>query len=238
MKQNPWFRFYTEAIDDHKLRLLAFEDRWHFVALLCCKGQGILDNNPQFLQRSVAVKLGVQVRELEEIARRLSEVGLIDAETLQPVAWDERQFVSDSSKERTRAWRDRKKRHSDVTVTLQETETDTETDIKTNTRKARFTAPTIEQVQAYCIERQNNVNAEHFVDHYTANGWKVGKNAMKDWKAAIRTWEKRNETHQHIDTRSRAKRVSDKLDAIAKASIEREIAAGTLDSGDFQKIAG
>jgi len=106
------------------------------------------------------------------------------------------------------------------------------------TNRARFTPPSVQDVQAYCIERQNNVNAEHFVDHYTANGWKVGKNPMKDWKAAIRTWEKRNETHHHIDTRSRAKRVSDKLDAIAKASIEREIAAGTLDSGDFQKIAG
>ena len=56
----------------------------------------------------------------------------------------------------------------------------------------RFTPPTIEEVKAYCEERGNNVDPERFVDFYTANGWKVGKNAMKDWKASVRTWEKRD----------------------------------------------
>ena len=57
------------------------------------------------------------------------------------------------------------------------------------TRK-RFVPPTLEEVQAYCIERNNNVDAERFINHYTSNGWMVGKNKMKDWKAAVRTWEK------------------------------------------------
>lgn len=54
----------------------------------------------------------------------------------------------------------------------------------------RFTAPTLEDVKAYCEERKNNVDAERFIDYYTANGWKVGKNPMKDWKAAVRSWER------------------------------------------------
>ncbi len=55
----------------------------------------------------------------------------------------------------------------------------------------RFTPPTVEQVKAYCLERQNRVNAEQFVDHYTSNGWRVGgKSPMKDWKAAVRNWER------------------------------------------------
>ena len=54
----------------------------------------------------------------------------------------------------------------------------------------RFTPPTIDDVKAYCLERGNNVDAERFIDYYTANGWKVGKNSMKDWKAAVRTWER------------------------------------------------
>ena len=54
----------------------------------------------------------------------------------------------------------------------------------------RFKPPTIEEVRAYCQERGNNVDAERFVDYYTSNGWKVGKNPMKDWKAAVRTWER------------------------------------------------
>lgn len=54
----------------------------------------------------------------------------------------------------------------------------------------RFTPPTVEEVRAYCKERGNNVDAERFVDYYTSNGWHVGKNSMKDWKAAVRTWER------------------------------------------------
>lgn len=56
----------------------------------------------------------------------------------------------------------------------------------------RFTPPTLEEVKNYCKERNNNVDAERFIDHYTSNGWKVGRNNMKDWKAAIRTWERSN----------------------------------------------
>lgn len=56
--------------------------------------------------------------------------------------------------------------------------------------QTRFIKPTVDEVKEYCEERKNNVDAERFVDYYTANGWKVGKNQMKDWKAAVRTWEK------------------------------------------------
>lgn len=59
---------------------------------------------------------------------------------------------------------------------------------KTTTKK--FIKPTIEEVRGYCISRGNSVDAEKFCDYYEANGWKVGKNSMKDWKAAVRTWEK------------------------------------------------
>lgn len=68
-------------------------------------------------------------------------------------------------------------------------ETDKEKDKKEKTVK-RFSPPALEDVQAYCKERNNNIDAEHFIDYYNANGWKVGKNPMKDWKAAVRTWER------------------------------------------------
>lgn len=53
-----------------------------------------------------------------------------------------------------------------------------------------FTKPALEEVQAYCRERKNAVDPTRFLDHYESNGWKVGRNAMKDWRAAIRTWER------------------------------------------------
>ena len=129
-----WFRLYSRMVDDDKLRLLAFEDRWHFVALCCLKSEGLLDEPADDLRaRRIAVKLGVQLREMDEISRRLREVELID-ETLSPVAWDDLQFRSDSSTDRVKAFRKRQKkqdvetvkRQCNVSETAQETETETE----------------------------------------------------------------------------------------------------------------
>ena len=57
---------------------------------------------------------------------------------------------------------------------------------------SRFSRPSLEEVREYCQQRQNSVDPEHFIDYYEANGWKVGRNSMKDWKAAVRNWEKRD----------------------------------------------
>ena len=61
-----------------------------------------------------------------------------------------------------------------------------------NKRVTRFSPPSVDDVSAYCKERKNRVDPQQFVDFYTAKGWKIGKDSMKDWKAAVRTWEKRN----------------------------------------------
>ena len=58
----------------------------------------------------------------------------------------------------------------------------------------QFKKPTFEEVAAYCEERNNNVDPQRWLDYYTSNGWKVGKNSMKDWKAAVRTWERNGVT--------------------------------------------
>ena len=79
-------------------------------------------------------------------------------------------------------------------VTESNTEKEIEKDIDTEKEdikpQKRFTKPTLEDVQAYCQERNNNVDAQKWYDYYSSNGWRVGKNPMKDWKAAIRTWER------------------------------------------------
>lgn len=54
----------------------------------------------------------------------------------------------------------------------------------------RFVPPTPEEVNTYCRERNNGIDGSEFCDFYTSKGWKVGKNPMKDWKAAVRTWER------------------------------------------------
>ena len=77
---------------------------------------------------------------------------------------------------------------------------------KENNKRKNFIKPTLEEVNQYCIERKNNIDPENFIDYYNSNGWKVGKNQMKDWKAAIRTWERRNkEVNNAINKGSNAK---------------------------------
>ena len=56
-----------------------------------------------------------------------------------------------------------------------------------------FVIPVVDEVKAYCIERKNSIDAEHFIDHYIARGWLLSNGKqMKDWKACVRTWEKNN----------------------------------------------
>jgi hypothetical protein len=74
-------------------------------------------------------------------------------------------------------------------------------DIVDKPLKNKFIKPTLEQVKDYCRERNNTVDPESWIDHYISNGWLVGnaKAPMKDWKAAVRTWEKGNNKKQGSD---------------------------------------
>lgn len=69
-----------------------------------------------------------------------------------------------------------------------------------HTHAQYFQKPTLLDVQNYCKERNNGINAERFLDYYEAKGWKVGSSPMKDWKAAVRTWEQKNETPHYAPT--------------------------------------
>lgn len=71
---------------------------------------------------------------------------------------------------------------------------------QSDTRK-RFIPPTLEEVIDYCNERQNNVDPAQFIDYYTTNGWKVGKNKMKDWKASVRTWERNGYSNKQTNNK-------------------------------------
>ena len=79
---------------------------------------------------------------------------------------------------------------SDTETSVIPTPNNINNNINNNIIAKRFVKPTVEEVRAYCKERNNNVDAEKFISHYDSNGWMVGKSSMKDWKGAVRTWEK------------------------------------------------
>ena len=70
-------------------------------------------------------------------------------------------------------------------------EIDKEKESKKKDSPKRFVPPSFDEVQAYCTERGNGIDAEAFIDFYTSKNWYVGKTKMTDWKAAVRTWESR-----------------------------------------------
>lgn len=76
----------------------------------------------------------------------------------------------------------------------------TSNNIKEKSIKRKFDKPTIEQIQKYCIERNNGINAEAFYDFYESKNWYVGKNKMSDWKACVRTWEQRQQSKTKTST--------------------------------------
>lgn len=142
-KQMPWFRMYSDFIYDDKVEFLSFEDQRHYVFILCMKNLGLLDKEypkPGMLDRVVAKRLGLYGEAFEAAKARLVESELID-DQFQPLAWDKRQYLSDSSTERVRAYRERMKakRTGNVSVTAQDTDTDTDTEEETD--KEQHTPP-------------------------------------------------------------------------------------------------
>ncbi|VVE90418.1 hypothetical protein PBR20603_04402 [Pandoraea bronchicola] len=93
----PWFRMYTDFLNDPKLISLAFEDQRHFIGLLALKGDGTLDNEcaPELMTRIVAQRLWINHDVIGAVKERLVAAGLID-DSWQPLAWDKRQMRSDA----------------------------------------------------------------------------------------------------------------------------------------------
>ena len=118
------------------------------------------------------------------------------------IARDGEKWEESCEKQRERIMKRWEKRQQDTAVyhgipddtgyTDTEKNTDTETEKETATEKDTATEtapPTLAEVTAYCRERRNSIDPQHFVDHYTANGWMIGKSPMRDWRAAVRRWE-------------------------------------------------
>lgn len=99
-----------------------------------------------------------------------------------------------------------------------------------------FTPPNLEQVEAYCQERGGIVDAQAFIDHYTSNGWMVGRAKMKDWKAAVRNWERKENQHystnNHVNNPTHTsdrqlEELQHRIDTIYKPLVEEYASGGS-----------
>ncbi|PWM98024.1 MAG: hypothetical protein DBX42_00115 [Azospirillum sp.] len=110
-------------------------------------------------------------------------------------ASDKKQMVSEESK-KSKCFSEKAKKADN--------DNEYDNDLKENTlegvKEKRFAPPTLQEVKDYCLKMgYTHVDAERFIDYYTSNGWMVGKNRMKDWKAAVRNWDRREKNPQRQD---------------------------------------
>lgn len=77
---------------------------------------------------------------------------------------------------------------------------DSEEESAREEKAKRFYPPTLDEVKQYCEERKNNIDPMAFIDFYSSKGWMIGKNRMKDWKAAVRTWERKRKEQSKAES--------------------------------------
>lgn len=90
-----------------------------------------------------------------------------------------------------------KTRHNNIEDNIYNNINNNKKDINKLISTKNFVKPTVDDVQKYCTERQNSVDAQKFVSFYESKGWMIGKNKMKDWKACVRTWERKNKENNY-----------------------------------------
>ena len=204
-----WFKHDTSANMDAKLQdvlldygLEGYGLYWYCIELIA--GKISKDNLTFSLEhdaRIIARNTGSSPQKVQEMMKRFIDLGLFESSdgVITCLKLAKRLDQSMTSNAKMRELISAIKNHDGVMTESIEYLTEScknrieENRKEKNKQKVkhkRFNPPTIEELSNYCMERQNSVDAHKFIDYYTANGWKVGKNQMKDWKAAVRTWER------------------------------------------------
>lgn len=213
-KRYYWLKLKTDFFNTRevkKLRKVAGGDTYTIIylkmQLLSIKGGGVIkyEGTEEHFDEQLALELD---EEIENI--RMTLAFLHQNMMIEPLSNDEyllNQVPELIGSETTAAERMRKYRNGEcnivtpllqpVTKSYTEIEIEKELDIelekeKDKSKNKRFSPPSHDQVKEYCLERKNGVDAQRFIDFYESKGWMVGKNKMKDWKAAVRNWEQRN----------------------------------------------
>ena len=176
-------------------------------------GKLVVNDRIPYNAEMLASVTGHQIGTVKQALSIFKDLGLIDVlENGAIYMLDIQNFIGKGSSEADRKREYRQRIESDRTnvqtkvrqiseKSPPEIEIELEKDIKiekeihssaksTTTKRKRFEKPTLSEIKEYCIERNNNVDAQHFYDYYESNGWRVGKNSMKNWQAAVRTWER------------------------------------------------
>lgn len=198
----------SDSID----RLSWFEEVVFYRLIVNCDDYGRFDGRVALIKNKLfPLKESVTFKAVEDAINKLATVGLVTLyeyegrQYLQLPTWNEHQSI--------RAKRSKfpspdgcvkaseiicMQMNANVPVIQSESESNPNPKgAKAPNAHARFSPPSVSDVEAYCRERRNDVDPQRFVDFYASKGWKVGSQPMKDWKAAVRTWEQRRKDERN-----------------------------------------
>lgn len=206
-KFRDWEWYSEPVVKDVFLHLLitaSWEDSRY-------KGHEIKAGQTIITVSGLASELGVSTRQVRTAIEKLESTGEITRKTTNRFTvvtvenWslyqadyddDDKQMTNKrqtDDKQMTNGWQtdDKRTLYKEYKKTrIQENNNSARTRVSHGDGVSKFTKPTLQEVKAYCIERKNDVDPERFIDFYESNGWMVGKNKMKDWRAAVRNWER------------------------------------------------
>ena len=205
-KRYFWLKLYDDFFTSKrikKLRSIAGGDTYTIIylkmQLKALKTDGYLyfDGVMNDFAEELALDIDESTDDVKVTINYLMSVGLLetnDGEEYKLPFLDNCIGSENASAQRVREHRAKQKAlqcNADVTEVKRIGNAEIEIEIeKEKSKNNKFTPPTLEEVKAYCKERNNSVDADTFIDFYESKGWFVGKNKMKDWKACVRTWER------------------------------------------------
>ena len=178
MSKDPAFLFYSSDFLTGTL-LMSMEQKGKFITLLCIQHQKGHLSEKDMLHICGSYDEDVFTKFQKDEQGKFYNIRLEEEV-------DKRKAYSESR-------RNNRKKKEDMNNTslsyVEHMENENENENLIEKKKvARFQKPTIEQLKEYMSEQGMNDIAENWLNHYEANGWMVGKNKMKDWKASVRTW--------------------------------------------------
>lgn len=238
MKDAYYFPHDANAHQDEKILFLRFKHQWEGVGLYWTWIEMMHDDTSGKLRvdflEGIALSLNVDITLLKQVYNTLIESALFTEKD--GLYWSERVLRNKLDFENKRKQKSvagqigmaRRWGKNNTVITDRITEITKESKVKKSKEEEngasapsrKFVPPTPEEVKSYCAERQNRVDPEKWLAHYEANGWRVGRNPMKDWRAAVRTWEKSEFNGQTKEKSKWNDKIMDEIQAKIKAKEE------------------
>ena len=221
-----WLKLKRDFFKRHDMKIIKGLPDGHGIALFYLEmlaesidheGELRYSEKKPYTAETLALALSFDKELAEKALKVLEEFELIEVFEDGTIYLPEFQSMSGSETEwarQKREWRDKKGQEKDTertksgqcqdnvrTMSDKSIEIrDKSLDIERNIKERKFKKPTLEEINSYCQERKNSIDAQKFFDYYESKGWLVGKSPMKDWKAAVRNWERNEQMTSHCPT--------------------------------------